>query len=83
MTEPRTYSHDELATALANLEWLVRNRDATFHPPTDTVVCGDGGFGVESLLDPDLTPAAQETIEQFWAEVLAEAAEGDPPEATR
>jgi hypothetical protein len=53
----------ELATALANLEWLVRNRDATFDPETLTVVCGDGGFYVDSLFNEDLTPAREEAAE--------------------
>ena len=84
MTDPRTYSPDELVTALANLEWLIRNRDATFHAPSETVVCGDGGFGVESLLDKHLTPALQEQeVEQLWAEVMAEATELDPPDGPR
>lgn len=59
MTEPRMVSYDELVTALVNLEWLIRNRDATFDVRSGTVVWGDGGSDVDSLLDEDFTPASR------------------------
>ena len=55
---PRSITFQELVTALANLEWLVRNPrsdddvDLTFDPETLTVVRG-GGFWIESLFDPE------------------------------
>jgi len=59
MTEPRMISYVELETALVNLEWLIRNREGTFDVRSGTVVWGDGGSDVDSLLDENFTPASR------------------------
>jgi hypothetical protein len=42
---------------LANLEWLIRNRDARVDLTLGMVFIGDGGCDIECLADPGCTPA--------------------------
>ncbi|WP_035955404.1 hypothetical protein [Parafrankia sp. EUN1f] len=49
---------DETRVALRNYEWLVRNRpDVELCWDSDTLMYGDGGVAIESLLEPGFTPA--------------------------
>jgi hypothetical protein len=47
----------QLATVLANWEWLRQERDASFHRDSLTVVYGDGGVDIAELARPGFTPA--------------------------
>jgi hypothetical protein len=47
-------------TVLANLEWLIRNRDAiAVNLEIGMILVGDGGFDVECLSNPGFTPATR------------------------
>jgi hypothetical protein len=60
VTENRiNFRPGDLAVALVNFEWLIRNREASFHPDSLTVVYGDGGMDVKGLFEEGLTPATR------------------------
>jgi hypothetical protein len=55
VTEPEPIAE----TVLANLEWMIRNRNARVSLEHGMVFVGDGGFDLECLADPDCTPAGR------------------------
>jgi hypothetical protein len=55
--ERETFTRREFQTALANLEWLVRHREASYYPDSETVVDGDGGAHEDALIEEGMTPA--------------------------
>lgn len=61
MTQVEIVSQPEpmARTVLANLEWLIRNRDARVSLELGMVFFGDGGFDIECLADPRCTPAGR------------------------
>lgn len=48
---------EQYRTALTNLQWLLRHRDAIYWPDVETVGYGDGGIHEMVLVEPGLTPA--------------------------
>jgi len=47
----------ETRIALKNYDWLIRHRsDVELAWDSDTLMWGDGGVDINSLLDPGLTP---------------------------
>lgn len=53
MRPRNSFTEREVVTALLNLQWLIKHREATFHPESDTVIYGDGGADWQMLFDPE------------------------------
>lgn len=48
----------DLVTALANFQWLLRNRsEVSFDPTSETVMYGGGGVHMDVLMEAGFTPA--------------------------
>lgn len=47
------YNAHEVAVALLNLQWYVKNRDGWAYPDSDTLVYGDGGTDLGALFDEE------------------------------
>lgn len=57
----QSFTRREFQIALANLEWLIRHHEASYHPESETVVYGDGGAHEDVLIEEGMTPATDPT----------------------